>query len=188
MPLLKRLRRGIADTGGLAAVEFAIVLPIMLTLWIGGVEITQALSVDRRVNNMSSMIGDLASREKCVTTAGIDEMFAIAEDAMFPYTATPLSVLLTAIWIDEDRNVTLDWSFAYGSKTKRTSIPADFLPNLIKDESDDGERAASTQIIVVEAYYNFEPALGYVITGDIEFEETLYFTPRLSNRIQKDSC
>ena len=33
---------------GLAAVEFALILPILVMLWFGGVELTQALSVDRR--------------------------------------------------------------------------------------------------------------------------------------------
>lgn len=186
--LARAARRLRADSQGLAAVEFALVLPILLTLWIGGVEVTQALSVDRRVNNIASMIGDLTSREKCVSDTNINDMFVLADEAMFPYSATPLSVRLTAIWIDENRNVTLDWSYAHGTKAKRTSLPDNFLPNLIKDQTDDEERAASTQIIVAESYYSFEPALGYQITGEIEFEQTLYFTPRLTARIKKDNC
>ena len=57
---------------GLAAVEFALILPILVVLWFGGVELTQALSVDRRLNNLASAIGDLVARSKIVTYADID--------------------------------------------------------------------------------------------------------------------
>ena len=53
-------------------------------LWIGGVELTQALSVDRRLNNLASSIGDLVARSKIVTHDDVDAIFDLAPGAMFP--------------------------------------------------------------------------------------------------------
>ena len=64
---LARARRLLRNERGIAAVEFALILPIMLVLWLGGVEVTGALSVDRRLNNLASSIGDLVARDKEIT-------------------------------------------------------------------------------------------------------------------------
>ena len=55
-----RLARLLSHEGGIAAVEFSLILPILVVLWIGGVEVTGALSVDRRLNNLAASIGDEA--------------------------------------------------------------------------------------------------------------------------------
>src|SRR4051812_1808950 len=48
---LARLAAPARNDAGMAAVEFSLILPLLVLLWIGGVEVTQALSVDRRLNN-----------------------------------------------------------------------------------------------------------------------------------------
>jgi Flp pilus assembly protein TadG len=68
----------------MAAVEFSLILPILVMLWIGGVELTQGLSVDRRINNLASSIGDLAARSKTLTYSDVDKIFDIGPGAMFP--------------------------------------------------------------------------------------------------------
>ena len=84
---LGRLRS--REERGIAAVEFSLILPIMIVLWIGGVEVTSALSVDRRLNNLASSIGDLVARSKTITYAQITDIFELSEAAMFPYSRQP---------------------------------------------------------------------------------------------------
>ena len=68
----------------MAAVEFSLILPIMVVLWIGGVEVTSALSVDRRLNNLASSIGDLVARSKDITHDEVDAIFDIGAAAHLP--------------------------------------------------------------------------------------------------------
>ena len=42
------------DTHGVSAVEFALILPVMITMYIGAVEFSHALTVDRRVTAVAS--------------------------------------------------------------------------------------------------------------------------------------
>ena len=85
--LFQALRRSrfLAQESGIAAVEFSLILPILVVLWIGGVEVTSALSVDRRLNNLASSIGDLVARSKDITHAEVDAIFDLAPGALFPY-------------------------------------------------------------------------------------------------------
>src|SRR6202158_5025102 len=60
--ILRHSRRLFAETRATAAVEFAALLPFMLLLYIGGVEISQGVSADRKVTMTSRTVADLASR------------------------------------------------------------------------------------------------------------------------------
>src|SRR5882724_11374270 len=77
------VRRARSESG-IAAVEFSLILPVLVLLWIGGVEVTEALSVDRRINNLSSSIGDLVARSKVVTYSDVRSILAIGPKAMYP--------------------------------------------------------------------------------------------------------
>ena len=170
--------------GGLAAVEFALILPIMVVLWFGGVELTQGLSVDRHLNNLASSIGDLVSRTKVLTTANIDQIFDIAPGAMYPYckndtecTADGLAMRVTAVDMDSGGTATVAWSRAEGTtaysdgQAMNSIVPATL-------------RVPDTQIIVAEVYYTYSPAIGYVVTGDVALNDRMFFVPRLVTKVQ----
>src|SRR5436189_1298081 len=56
---IARLRR---DQAGVSAVEFAMLLPLMLTLYLGAVEISQGVAIDRKVTLTAHTVADLASQ------------------------------------------------------------------------------------------------------------------------------
>ena len=178
MSLLATIRRAasrriLADERGIAAVEFSLILPILVVLWIGGVEVTGALSVDRRLNSLTSSIGDLVARDKKLTFSEVDQIFDIAPGAMFPYSGTGLSMRVTAVKIDEAKNAKVAWSRAEGTETP---YAADYGVNSLIAEN---LRVPNTQIIMSEVYYTYRPAVGYVITGDLKLEDRMFFVPRL---------
>jgi Flp pilus assembly protein TadG len=171
------LRRFGRQEAGMAAVEFSLILPILVMLWIGGVEVTQALSVDRRLNNLAASIGDLTARSKTLTYSDVDKIFAISPGAMFPYSTTGLQMRVSAVNIDGSQNAKVQWSrasgiSAYGSQASVTSV----VPSTL--------RVANTQIIMAEVYSTYTPAVGYVITGAMSLSDRLFFVPRLSDTVK----
>jgi len=191
LPLFRALRVA-REESGLAAVEFALVLPIMVVLWFGGVELTQGLSVDRHLNNLASSIGDLISRCKIVTAANIDQIFDIAPGAMYPYcktdaecTADGLAMRVTAVNMDNasPANGTVAWTQKQGTlPAGETGYSVGASMNSVVPAT---LRVAGTQIIVAEVYYTYSPAIGYVITGDLALNDRMFFVPRLVNKIQR---
>ncbi len=172
---------------GLAAVEFALILPILVALWFGGVELTQGLSVDRRLNNLASSIGDLVARSKLVTHAQVDLIFNIAPGAMFPYCKKPhtmakclsegLGMRITAVNMNGAGNASVAWSRVQGATAYATGADMNsVVPATL--------RVPDTMIIVSEAYYTYTPAVGYVISGDIDLDDRMFFVPRLSDKVQ----
>jgi Flp pilus assembly protein TadG len=176
------LRRVSRQESGLAAVEFSLILPILVVLWIGGVEITQGLSVDRRLNNLASSIGDLVSRTKIVTYANVDNIFDIAPGAMFPYSTTSLQMRVSAVKISTAGAATIAWSRAEGpgitayatGQNVNSVVPASLRP----------ASSTETQIIMSEVFYPYRPAVGYVVTGTVNLNDRMYFVPRLVAKVQ----
>ncbi len=169
---LSSLRRLFRAETGMAAVEFALILPILITIWIGGVEVTQGLSVDRRLNNLASAIGDLVSRSKSINYAGVDAIFDIDDGALFPFSTAGLSMRVTAVNIDANKKALVVWSRAKGTAGARAA--GENLNTLI----DVKLRLPDTQLIMAEVFYTYSPAVGYVITGDVDLDDRVYFTPR----------
>src|SRR5262249_34725949 len=60
--LSRKLRRFARDKRGISAVEFAMLLPLMVTLYLGGVEVSQAVAIDRKVTLIARTVADLVAQ------------------------------------------------------------------------------------------------------------------------------
>src|SRR5688572_12199773 len=69
MPFYGTARRFRRSEQGVTLIEFALIFPIMLLLFIGLVEFGEAFSVNRKISNAASTVSDLISQERSVTNA-----------------------------------------------------------------------------------------------------------------------
>jgi Flp pilus assembly protein TadG len=168
-----------ADTGGAAAVEFAVLLPVMLTLYIGGASVTQAISIDRKVTLVSHAVADLTAQATSVTSTDTTNILNAAAAIIAPYTTTPMSVTITSIKIDANGKATVDWSETLNG-TKRSGDVSSLIPAALK--------IASSCLVWGEAKYLYTPPIGYVITGTLTLTDQNFMRPRqaaYSNCIKK---
>lgn len=92
------VRRYREDKQGVAAIEFAFIVPIMFFMFVGAVELSQAITVDRRVTQAASSIADLAARkETSITQSEIGDILKIGGYIMMPYNQAPLQVVVRNI-------------------------------------------------------------------------------------------
>src|SRR5450631_413683 len=87
------LRRCLAalpvDCRGIAATEFAVIVPIMLVMFFGTVELSSGIAVDRKVTLMARTLSDLTSQSTSVGDTDMTNFFAASAAIMTPYSATP---------------------------------------------------------------------------------------------------
>ena len=93
----RSLRR---DTRGVAAVEFAVIVPLVLMLFFGTIEVSTGVAVDRKVVILTRTLSDLISQAQTVVKADITNAFNISSAVMTPYSSTPVQAIISQIYID----------------------------------------------------------------------------------------
>jgi Flp pilus assembly protein TadG len=177
---IRAMRRLLGDRSGIAAVEFALLLPVMVGLVVGGIEISDAFTVKRKVDNASSALGDLVARTEGITEAEMENIFDAAEAMIVPYSADNLQIKISAVSINDESEATVVWGVARhatpDAEDAEVTLPA-------------GVTIADTFLIVADVRYTYKPTLGYALTGDIHLGDTVYLRPRLSESIcYDDGC
>lgn len=108
---LARLKRLAADRRGIGAVEFALIAPLLLSLYITSFEITIGLSVAKRVTRSASTIADLVTRETSVDKTVLATMTDVTHSLFAPYATNNLRIKITGVQLDGTGNPTVLWSW-----------------------------------------------------------------------------
>jgi len=172
---LARLRR---DQEGASAVEFAMLLPLMLTLYLGAVEISQAIGIDRKVTLTSRTVADLASQASSISSSDMSNILSASSAVISPYDATQLKVTVSEVTIDANGSAKIVWSCTLGGTAHAVGSTVS-LPAALN--------VANTSLIWGEAAYAYKPAIGYVVTGTLNLSDQIYMRPRLSDTVS-GSC
>lgn len=168
----------VRDVRGVSAVEFALVLPLMIGLYLGLTEISQAIAIDRKVTLTARALSDLASQApSTISNADMTNILNAGTSVMAPFVTTTLAVTVSAINIDSTGKATIGWSDTRGG-TARSVGSSITIPSALA--------TPSSQLILSEVSYGYKPAIGYTITGTLTMTDKMYMTPRV-NKITRTS-
>ncbi|MCZ8041892.1 MAG: pilus assembly protein [Beijerinckiaceae bacterium] len=170
---LRRLtRRFRGNPRGVAAVEFAMILPAMLAIYFGIVETGQGVMIDRKVTQLTRSLADLTAQSTTISNTEMSNIFDAAQTVMMPYTTVSPKMSVHHIVVDSAGVAKVCWSeqrnstkFARGTTV---TIPADLLlPN--------------SSLIMAQASYDFTPVVGWIIQGGAISigGDPIYMRPRL---------
>jgi Flp pilus assembly protein TadG len=171
-----RLREFAQDKRGVSAVEFAMLLPLMLTLYLGGVEVSQGISIDRKVTLTARTVADLVAQVSSIDTAGINAALGAASAVMAPYPDSNAKVTVSVVDIDANGNAKIKWSSSKNG-TPRAVGSSVTIPSALN--------TPSSSLVWGEASYTYQPSIGYVVTGNMTLTDQIFMRPRLSETVQK---
>ena len=90
------------DKSGVAAVEFVFIAPLLITLWLGTMEISQGIEVNKKVGRSASMIGDIVTQSDVITLEDLKDVIKIGAAVLQPYQRDAPVITVTAIHIAAD--------------------------------------------------------------------------------------
>ena len=131
--LIRKIHHFSSNDAAAAAIEFAILLPLLLFLFVAMVELTTAVSYDRRVGKAGSSVADLVGRASDVSTSISDIQKAIGHQ-MTPYEDADVDVRVGMVLIDENLPKTV-WSWGnkdstpWGQGSKPDGV--EFAPSML---------------------------------------------------------
>jgi len=174
--LNRRLRSLAGDQRGVSAVEFAMLLPLMLSLYFGAIELSQGIGADRKVTMTARTVADLVSQVSSINNTDMSNSLNAASAVMAPFSASNLQVTVSSIQIDANSKATIVWSDTRNGTARAVgstvTLPAALLvPN--------------TYLIWSEVQYTYRPTIGYVVSGTLTLRDQIYMRPRLSDQVTR---
>lgn len=159
----------VADRRGIAATEFAVIVPLMLVLFFGTVEFSSGVAVDRKVTLMARTLSDLTSQAITVGNSDMTNFFAAATGIMTPYDNTPVRSTITELYVDPNTlQARVQWS--KGSAARTTGTPVN-IPTALA--------VGGTYLIFSEVSYLYVPTIGYIMAkSGINLSDVAYTRPR----------
>jgi Flp pilus assembly protein TadG len=170
--LLDRFAR---DVRALSAVEFALILPLMVTMFLGGTELSQAISVKRKTVLVNRTVADLVAQDSTITSSEMTTIFGASAAVVAPYTSGNLKIVVSQLKVDSNGVAKVDSCNKAYQTTPRTLNSTVTLPT--------GLNIPNTYLIMAESSYTYTPPIGYTITGPIQLSDVMYLRPRLTQSI-----
>jgi len=176
-----RLPRFARDTRGAAAIEFALVTPLMLTMYFGMVELSSGVAIDRKVTMVSHTLSDLVAQATAVTNSDISNVFNASAAMMTPYLASPLTARVTEVAIDNTGKATVTCSRAW---TSSGGVSSGYTQNAVVTSSiPAGLIVNNTSLIWSEVSYVYTPTIGYVVKSAVTLSDQFFARPRQSTSV-----
>lgn len=172
-----------ANCSGIAATEFAMVVPLMLVAFFGTVEFSSAVAIDRKVTLMARTLSDLTSQAKSVSDNDLTNFLAAGNGIMTPY-SPPLypvpNTTITELYIDPATgNARVQWS--QGSSPHAVSSTVTIPTSLIARDPTTNAIIPNQYLIFSEVSVLYTPTIGYVMSkAGVTLSDVAYTRPRQS--------
>lgn len=169
-----RMRRFSKDRSGVSAVEFALILPVFAVLFFGSVEVSFLLTVDRKVTQTASTLGDLVARGTSISSDEMNDIFAASSAIFAPYNGATAQMRVTSIE-QKNGNVKVVWSRAKNmspySEGQSLTVPNGLLSN-------------GQTVIFAEVNYDYNSTLGFFLPSTQKMDESFYLRPRRVDAVE----
>jgi Flp pilus assembly protein TadG len=200
--LFFRLREFSTAADGVAAVEFAIVVPFMLVLLVGGAELGDGMAINVKVSATAHSVADMVTQNTALSTASMQNILTGATSVIAPYPVNngQLMVTVSEVSSDANGNQTLQWSKSYNGSSfgaGRTSLGANgiyaaltrpaSLNGTVGNANDVNNQNDQVSFVVSEVSYAYTPNLGYTISGTVYLGDSYWLFPRCSTNSPANS-
>lgn len=163
------------DRRGVAALEFALLAPFLITVLIGLVAISQAVRAKMLLTSTASSMASMVAAQHTVTGGSSGTLRDLCNGAqliMRPYAAGALSMAITSYTKQSDSTVLRDWEYDGACQASAGSLAATgatLASPLLVDAGD--------SIIITRASYNYT-SLYTNIVPSMTLSQTAYARPR----------
>ena len=171
------------DVSGLAAVEFALILPIMLLLFLGSFETTNLVLAYMKLEASAETAADLVAQTTVNTVLQSTDFTNITNAAKQVLTPLPTSgALLKIAFASVTYNTgsaVIDWHTEVNSATPITTAN---VPNNTSLANLGNQAIGSTDsVIIVTLTYSYSSPFTYVLSSSYTLTESAFNRPRYMN-------
>jgi Flp pilus assembly protein TadG len=175
-------RRFCASTRGVAGIEFAMILPVLAIMFLGSFDGGRAIAIYMKVRSATYTLSAIVNQYETIQASDMTSITGATAVVLAPYSSSPVVVTITQIAISSKGAATVAWSYSQGG-TAHTQGAAITIPSNITTLATPSGSGTFNYVIFAEVSYTFTPMFGYFTSGNINFSDNLYVTPRSSSCI-----
>ena len=166
--MMRRARNLMTHQGGTALIEFALVLPIMITLFLGVFEGTRIVAASMRLANAAQSVADMIAQQSNITSTTMTNFCNGGQLSMTPLSGTSLKVAVAEV-TNNNGSLVVDWNdTTCNSATtiaNATTLATTLVPN------------ANDSVVIVQATYAYTSPISYVLSSSYTLTQTAYQRP-----------
>lgn len=160
--------------GGAPAVEFALIAPVMLVMFLGISETANIVQAGRKVANAASSAADLVAQTTSINDDQIADVMGALAVILRPFDSSGAQIRISSIVADDDGETTVAWSDAHGGINP---LP-EGSPITLDPVSEGWNIVSANQgIIMAEVYYTYH---------GIDLSDKFYMKPRRSTTVIRE--
>lgn len=161
---MKRIiKKWIADESGMAAVESAMIFPVMLVLLLGTFDLGNGILANQKAIRASQVVADLVTRNNTLSNAELNEAIMAGQLALHPFDPSSLGVDVVSIRFDDNGDPEIVW------RETRNMPPS---PSVLTDVSPLATPNSGVVVSIIQ--YNFEPAFSGFVVDEIPMQEKAF--------------
>jgi Flp pilus assembly protein TadG len=181
--LRRMLNRVITDDRGAAAVEFGLILPVLVLLYAVGFEVCEAATVKRKLTDTTVQLANLTSQYTKVAKSDISTIMNASSETMTPFPNSSLGIVLSEISVDGTGKATVTWSQSYLNGVAFTGNPITKAPVAPASFA-----TANSSYIVVQSTYAYTPVIAGNLVAPMTLTSQSFMLPRNSGAIPCSDC
>lgn len=180
----RNVRRFVDSNRAVAAIEFAMIMPVLLILFLGSFDAGNAITVYAKVRAATYSLAAITNQYgngsnpnyPTISTTTMTAITGAASAILAPYSSSPITLVISQIKATSSSAAAVSWSYSPTSGAALTQAPA--LPSSFAANSCNGSYPC--YFILASVSYSFTPMFGAFLTGPITLSDSLYTTPRVS--------
>jgi len=176
MTAAARVARLRHDHRGVSAVEFALLLPMMMTLFLGSVETTRGIAAKRKVSLAAHALADLSTQYTDITNADMSNILNAAPAIMAPYPVAGLQAVVSELLVNAAGVASVVWSDTLNGTALNVGTVVTVPASLV---------VPNTYLVLAQVQYSYNPTYGYVLTGSLTLSDQIFINPRQSSSIAR---
>jgi len=169
-------RRFIASTRGVAAIEFAFILPVMLVLLLASFDASRAIAIYMKVRAANSALATISNQFTTIHDADKTEILGATSSVLAPYSSSPIVAAMSELQLTGSGQAKVIWSDALNGTPltvgSTVSIPTAFT---------------NSYLVLCSVSYTYTPFFTFFISHPITLSDSLYTIPRTGASITRTS-
>jgi Flp pilus assembly protein TadG len=171
------------DLSGVAAIEFALIFPIMLLLFIGSFETSNLVLASMKLEASAETAADLVAQTRVNTVLQSTDFTNITNAAKqvltpLPTSGSQLKIAYASVTYSTGTAV-IDWHVEVNSATAITTAN---IPNSVSLANLGSQTSGSTDsVIIVQLTYAYSSPVSYVLNSSYTLLQSAFNRPRYMN-------